>query len=489
MGSKARQTKMKKGLLICFLLFACIGVFLRFKGLSKNPPGFYVDEASIAENAYQIMTKGTDEWGVPYPVYFKAFGEYKNPLFIYSLAFTFKVFGVSVETTRATSALWGLATVFALGLLSQSLARKKEWLFLGILMALFYPWHFYSSRIAFEAISMPFFMTITLIAVAKYTRHPRFTYLLIGIIATALMFYSYTSARLLSPIFALAIIGIGTKKYLQKSFLLCLFYVLLLMPAITWNYATSGSLLTRYEQIKNVSFNENINTYLNQFSPTLWLGSGDTNLHHTAKKGLLPISYLPFFVVGIFAALQKWRQPLNAILILALVTAPIPASLTNTDPNALRMIHLIPILIATICIGIQTFLKTSFKFKRHLLLFFALAVISEHAHFFYTFNTTFKDVANWWFDAPFVSLAPVLKNTKEPLWIHHYLLHDSHQVTHTFLCHTTNSCQPKKLNFSEDANKFIEGATNIYFGDDCQKIKTENTVVIVDQQDKYCIYQ
>lgn len=480
---------MKKWLLGGFLFLAVLGIILRFKGLTENPPGFYVDEASIAENAYQIMSEGKDEWGVFYPVYFKAFGEYKNPLFIYSLTPFFKLFNTSIETTRVTSASWGIATVFTIGLLVYSIANKKAWWFVGILITLFYPWHFYSSRIAFEAISMPFFMSIILIALAKYTTKSRFIYLVIGMSATALMFYSYTSARLLSPIFAIAIIGLGTKKYLNKTLLLCCLYLLLLLPAITWNYATQGSLLVRYEQIKGQGVLQNIITYLHQFEPNLWFGSGDTNLHHTAKKGLLPITYLPFFLIGISTILQKWQRPLNFILTVAIITAPIPASLTATDPNALRMIHLIPVLIAIISIGLQTILKTPIKLKKPLLALCAVAVIFEHAHFFYSFDATFKNTAQWWFDAPYVSLVSALKNTKEPIWIHHYLLNSSHQVTYTFLCHAADNCQPKKLNFSENAHTFINGATNIYFGDDCQKIKNEKTVVIVKQLTEYCIYQ
>src|SRR3981081_2715222 len=54
-------------------------------GLDRTPPGMYVDEASIGYNAWAIAYHGVDEHGVHLPLYFQAFCEYKNPLYIYAL--------------------------------------------------------------------------------------------------------------------------------------------------------------------------------------------------------------------------------------------------------------------------------------------------------------------------------------------------------------------------------------------------------------------
>jgi hypothetical protein len=57
-----------------------------FKDVGKNPVGFFVDEASIAYNAHSISQHGSDEYGQVFPLYFRAFGEYKSPVYIYTLA-------------------------------------------------------------------------------------------------------------------------------------------------------------------------------------------------------------------------------------------------------------------------------------------------------------------------------------------------------------------------------------------------------------------
>ncbi len=65
-------------LLVVVLLF-----LLYVKGLSKNPPGFYVDEAGVAYNAYLIAHTGAGESGVRFPLFFQfytgGFTQWANP--------------------------------------------------------------------------------------------------------------------------------------------------------------------------------------------------------------------------------------------------------------------------------------------------------------------------------------------------------------------------------------------------------------------------
>jgi hypothetical protein len=78
----------------------------------NNPPGFFTDESSIVYNAYTISQTGSDEYGVRWPLYFRAFNlgasqEYKNPTYIYLLAGLFKIFGPSIWLARILSGVSG----------------------------------------------------------------------------------------------------------------------------------------------------------------------------------------------------------------------------------------------------------------------------------------------------------------------------------------------------------------------------------------------
>src|SRR5262249_11830786 len=60
-----------------------LALVLRVWGLDWSPPGLDPDEVSIGYNAYSILRTGRDEYGVPWPLTFRAFGEFKRPAYIY----------------------------------------------------------------------------------------------------------------------------------------------------------------------------------------------------------------------------------------------------------------------------------------------------------------------------------------------------------------------------------------------------------------------
>src|SRR5258705_10555238 len=78
------------------LLPAALVVVVYFYEVPKNPVGFFVDEASIAYNAHTIAQSGRDEYGYTFPLYFRAFGEYKSPVYIYLLSPVFWFTGPSI---------------------------------------------------------------------------------------------------------------------------------------------------------------------------------------------------------------------------------------------------------------------------------------------------------------------------------------------------------------------------------------------------------
>src|SRR5215471_19966073 len=92
---KMRQRTARHKILF-FIPVVALALFLYLDQLTCNPPGFYADESSIAYNAYLISTSGADEHGSRWPVYFAAFGEYKNPVYIYLLALLFKITGPGI---------------------------------------------------------------------------------------------------------------------------------------------------------------------------------------------------------------------------------------------------------------------------------------------------------------------------------------------------------------------------------------------------------
>src|ERR1041385_5714867 len=73
---------------------------LYFVRVPQDPPGFSIDESSICFNAATVSQTGHDEYGVAWPLFFRAFGEYKNPTLVYLLAGLFRLTGPSIAVAR-----------------------------------------------------------------------------------------------------------------------------------------------------------------------------------------------------------------------------------------------------------------------------------------------------------------------------------------------------------------------------------------------------
>ena len=75
-------------------------------GLSKNPPGFYVDESGVAYNAYLIAHTGAGEFG-RWPLFFQfytgGFTQWANPTQIYLLSMLFFFIKPSILAARIFS--------------------------------------------------------------------------------------------------------------------------------------------------------------------------------------------------------------------------------------------------------------------------------------------------------------------------------------------------------------------------------------------------
>src|SRR5215510_15768564 len=114
---------------IVLLVLIAAGALLYMHALATTPAGFYIDESSIAYNAHAIAQTGHDEHGERWPLYFRAFGDYKNPVYIYLLAAIFRLTGPSITVARLLSATLGLIAALLIGLLAWRASKRRSiWL-------------------------------------------------------------------------------------------------------------------------------------------------------------------------------------------------------------------------------------------------------------------------------------------------------------------------------------------------------------------------
>ena len=205
------KTISKQKTLILLLLILLIGGFIRVWKLDSIPWGFFCDEASIGYNSYTLATRGVDEFGTSWPLFFKAFGEYKSPIMIYTGIFFVKILGLSEFSIRSISAFYGILGIIAIYFLAKVLSNKNIGLFSALLLAIS-PWHIHFSRIAFEMMPFVFFTTMGLYFYIKYnTFRVHLLDLFLSIIFFNLAFYSYSPARIFIPLLILIKLKITLK--------------------------------------------------------------------------------------------------------------------------------------------------------------------------------------------------------------------------------------------------------------------------------------
>ena len=203
-----------KNRITLMLLFSSLllAIFLRFYKLGQVPNGLYRDETAIGYNSYSILTTGKDEYGQRAPLYFKSFGDYKLPVYVYVTAATVKFFGLTPLAVRLPSAIFGVLTVLALYFLVKELTEDRLLSAVSSLLLAATPWHIHYSRAAFEvSLSLFFFTAGGTLLIQALTKNHRWKFLL-GTLCFILSLYTYNLTRLLTPVLYLLFLVVYRKE-------------------------------------------------------------------------------------------------------------------------------------------------------------------------------------------------------------------------------------------------------------------------------------
>jgi 4-amino-4-deoxy-L-arabinose transferase-like glycosyltransferase len=323
---------------------------LYFFHVPNHPPGFSIDESSICYNAWTISQTGRDEYGQSWPLFFRAFGEYKSPTIIYLLAGLFKLGGPSIATARFLTASIGVLAALLLGTLALKITRRRLVEAIVTAAALFTPWLFESSRLVFEVALYPALIALFLCAVWNAHQRPRWTWrdLLALAVTLALLTYSYSIGRLLGPMLALGLgLFFARNRWLDiaKTWVL---YALLCVPLLLFHRQNPEALTGRFKSLTYLRSDNSVITNLRGFAehyfanlnPWRWLVTGENNIRdHVENTGSLLAATVLLAVLGLVVILCRHRRdPWWRFVLYSLLVSPIPASLTSNPFPQLRLI-------------------------------------------------------------------------------------------------------------------------------------------------------
>lgn len=371
----------KRWLVVALIVALAFG--LRFYRVTEVPPSLNWDEVSIAYNAYSILKTGKDEWGIPFPLHFKAYGEYKLPAQVYFSIPGVYLLGLNELGVRITPVVYGTLTVLLLYFLGRKLFKSDlAGLISAFLMAIS-PWHIQLTRASFESSFATLWIILGVWLLVKGFENGK--WLIISMIPLAVAVYTYNSARVFGPIFLLALVwgywqDLG--RYKKQLLIGLVLFGILLSPLIPFTLSQDAN--SRYKLV-SVSddpglvprINERrgqstlpdplpwlihnkvsyigyylINNYLSHFTPDfLFINGAPHHQHHVQNVGQMYLFQLPLLFVGLwwlFRSQNRWRWLLSSWILLGFI----PVAVTNDSiPHALRTLITLPAFLLICAVG------------------------------------------------------------------------------------------------------------------------------------------
>lgn len=498
----------KNYLLILIVLLASI---LRLTNLNLYPASLNWDEISHGYNAFSILKNGTDEWGEKLPLIFRAYGDYKLPVYIYLTVISEFIFGLNEFAVRFPSALSGILLVVFTYLLTFELFKKQKDLFLKPkTMALFAsflvavePWTFFISRPAFEANLGLLFFVSGVYFFLKYLNKSDNS-IIYSVVLFGLSAWTYNSYRIFTPLFIGALSFIFWKKlkknYLVQKKLITVSFILLFIffvPMFYQLFNSDGS--ARYQKVAildqgainkindlqskyprvvankvtyfAMEFGKNYMAYL---SPSFLFFKGGTQYQFSVQNhGLIYLVNLPFFYVGIFYLLKTIKLKHSKVILAWLLLSPVAGSLTREAPHVLRSVTLLPIPMILSVLGFCYVLNlVSIKYKNifkitYLVLMLILILIYLN-NYFYKYNTSYSQ--SWQYGYKEVALF-LMENDENYAKI---IINKKYGEAHEFILFYSGFDPARYLN-DKNLNRFnqsdwwwVDGFDKYYFVNDWQ---------------------
>ena len=382
-------------------LLAAAGLAFYAWGAPANPPGFFIDESSVAYNAHTIAETGRDEHGEPWPLYFRAFGDYKNPTYIYLLAAVFRAAGPSAAAARYLSAALCVLAALALGLLGARATGQRAAGLLTALTALLTPWLFELGRVVVEVAAYPLAVALLLLAALRVSRREaawRLSDSALVAAALALVTYTYSTGRLTGPLLAFGLLLFATTRARLRPVLTTwALYGLTLVPLLVYHLRHPEALTKRFNYLTYVTpesgYAEDAWEFVKHFAGNLnpWrlLFTGDVNAYQIASVpgvGVLTFAAFALALGGAWLALREARRDAWwRFVFYGLAASVAPASLTNEYFHMLRLAAL-PVFLLALTAPACAWLLRGGRARRAALVALVALAVAQAAYFHVRFE-------------------------------------------------------------------------------------------------------
>lgn len=398
------------------LALMLVSLVLHLYKQDQVPPCLNADEAAFGYNAYSILKTGRDEYGVFLPLRLKSFGDYKMPLYSYSLIPFIALFGLDEFTVRLPNIIFGVLLVPSIYYLAYEIFQKKNISLLSSFILVFSLWPYILSRHAHEAVLCTLLLVISFGTYFHAKNKNNNRYFIISLLSLFLAQFAYHPARIfgLFYLFLFILDFILLRFRLNKLNKLVFIFICLIVispflvdrfysPERVSNlfFMNDPGFKSRihqdiYEDKNRIIHNkvtESIktvtNNYLRQISYEFLLIDGDKDTRF-GMKGMSPLNVISFifFVWGLYVVIKKKNKDALSLLLL-LFLVPLINALTWREPSISRTyLFIIPFSIFS-GFGIHSLLK---DIKNHIfyipILLFMMFTFT--AYFIFAFDIYFN---------------------------------------------------------------------------------------------------
>ncbi len=363
----------KRTLLILVILITLIGGFLRFYKITVNPPSLTGDEISFGYSAYSILETGKDEHGKFMPLTFESIGDYKNPLPVYLMVPSIKLFGLTDFAVRFPNALIGTLSIPIFFLFLLSVFKRKDIALVGSFFLAISAWHIFYSRFAYEAIIASLFILLGVWFFIKML-DGKIIWAVLSAFFFVLTMYTSFAPRLFIPPFLIGAFIVSFSKLKKNWRVIIAFGAVCLVLGLPLVYTTlfqgAGTRMqmvfigndiefSRYVILKYFNSVSDIpmlfffwiKRYLSYLDPGFLFFNGlEATMPGPIGLGIFYVFEIPFFIAGIVSFIKN-KIPHKGIFTVWALIGILPDSLTNNQKHTGRLLHLFPILIFFTTLG------------------------------------------------------------------------------------------------------------------------------------------
>ncbi len=412
---------------ITLLLITAVASFARFIGVTKSPPGFYIDEAAISAQVLCFQQSGANLQGESWPLFTEVLGGgYLTPAYLYPAVAWVSLFGGSIESFRLFTAFFSLIFLAGVFVFAKRIWQSSDAAWLATLAAAISPWVFQFARIAWDPALAPAYLAW---AFAALWGKRRWELALSGVLF-ALAAYSYPPLRVQIALTLPCAIGVllwRTRSW--RPYLLTIGTALVTsLPLL--QLTLSGTIQGRFAMLSVFNPHYLLETYGEAtffqgalallknlkllLSPSYLFISGDANLRHsTGAFGIWSwLDSLAGLAAVVLALVMFRKRQLSkgslypAVLILTGYLAGIlPAAMTwESNPHALRSLG------AALFLAIGTGGLLGYLWQRYLK--FRPALLAVATVFFILFLreyfASYPERVGPWFDSSVTETASTL---------------------------------------------------------------------------------